>query len=112
MTLFEIAIYETAEGKQAFTEWLLSMKDRAGQRAVISRLRRLSQGNPGDCQTVGDGVHELRIHQGPGYRVYFAYDGRTIVILLCGGNKSTQDRDIEIAKGYWKHRQEERNEKN
>ncbi len=66
------------------------------------RLDRLEQGNFGDCKAVGDGVLELRMDFGPGYRVYFAEDGPDVVLLLLGGDKSTQDKDIETAKTYWR----------
>lgn len=65
------------------------------------RLDRISLGNMGDCHRVDDGVHELRIDYGPGYRVYFGWLGSTIVLLLCGGDKSTQTKDIDLAKQYW-----------
>jgi putative addiction module killer protein len=67
---------------------------------VLARLRRVEQSNFGDCDSVGGGVYELRIHYGAGYRVYFGLDGN-LVVLLNGGSKSTQDRDIRTAKGYW-----------
>jgi putative addiction module killer protein len=65
---------------------------------VLARVRRLAFGNFGDLRSVGEGVSEMRIHYGPGYRVYFAQRGMTVVILLCGGDKSTQERDIRTAK--------------
>ena len=71
-------------------------------RALIrKRLNRVRMGNLGDCRSVGDGVKELRIAFGPGYRVYFGEDGETIVVLLCGGDKSSQEADIRRAKEYW-----------
>jgi putative addiction module killer protein len=80
-----------------FFQWLKSLKDRSARARVNVRIRRLSLGNPGDVRPVGEGVSELRIHYGPGYRVYFAQIGQTLVVLLAGGDKSTQDRDIETA---------------
>ena len=68
---------------------------------IEARLRRLENGNLGDYRSVGEGVFELRIDYGPGYRVYFGQVGSTIVLLLCGGDKSTQDQDISTAKRYW-----------
>lgn len=66
------------------------------------RLDRVSLGNFGDCRNVGEGVQELRVDYGPGYRVYFGQEGTTIVLLLCGGDKGTQTRDIQIAQVYWR----------
>jgi len=66
------------------------------------RLDRVSLGNFGDCRSVGEGVQELRIDYGPGYRVYFGQHGSTIVLLLCGGDKDSQAKDIDLAKHYWK----------
>jgi len=69
---------------------------------IASRLDRLAQGHAGDVESVGEGVSELRIHYGPGYRVYFQKRGNTIVVLLCGGDKRKQQADIERAVGYWR----------
>lgn len=66
------------------------------------RLNRLRLGNFGDCKSVGDGVFELRMMFGPGYRVYFGRDGERVVMLLCGGDKDTQQKDVELAKHYWR----------
>ena len=81
-----------------FREWLIDLRDGAARSRIIVRIRRLELGNPGDLKSVGDGVLELRIPHGPGYRVYLTYQGRAIVILLCGGDKSTQRRDMVVAK--------------
>jgi putative addiction module killer protein len=81
-----------------FKEWIRSLKDRIAQSIIIARIRRISIGNFGDTKPVGDGISELRIDYGPGFRVYFTQREQEIVILLCGGDKSTQSRDIETAK--------------
>ena len=97
----EIQIYRTPNGRQPFTQWLESIPDRRTQRQIRARLIQLNFGNFGDHKSVGDGVFELRLHFGAGYRVYFGQVGREIVLLLCGGDKSSQTRDIERAKTYW-----------
>jgi putative addiction module killer protein len=81
-----------------FDEWLSSLKDRVGKAKITARLQRLEFGNAGDRAPVGDGVSELRVHSGPGYRVYYKQTDRTIIVILCGGDKSTQDKDIRRAK--------------
>jgi putative addiction module killer protein len=80
-----------------FEAWLGSLKDRRAQLRINARIRRLSLGNPGDTKPVGSGINEMRIHYGPGYRVYFMQRGQLVVILLCGGDKKTQDSDIKLA---------------
>jgi len=97
----DIQIYVTEGGRTPFSEWLASLRDTKARAKIRVRLDRVSLGNLGDCHGVGDGVQELRIDYGPGYRVYFGQLGSTIVLLLCGGNKSTQANDIEQAKHYW-----------
>jgi putative addiction module killer protein len=83
---------------QTFERWIKSLRDSQAKAKVAIRIRRLSLGNPGDVKPVGEGVSELRIDYGPGYRVYFIQDGPVVVVLLCGGDKRTQQRDIEQAK--------------
>ncbi|MGH8551303.1 MAG: type II toxin-antitoxin system RelE/ParE family toxin [Methylococcales bacterium] len=78
------------------------LKDKQSGQRIETRLLRLEQGNYGDCEPVGDGVSELRLFFGPGYRVYFGEDRRNLIGLLCGGDKSSQSRDIATAKHYWK----------
>lgn len=73
------------------------LKDETGRARIVSRINRLMEGLPGDVASVGNGVSELRIHYGPGYRVYFHQQGDTIIVLLCGGDKGTQRRDIDTA---------------
>ena len=80
-----------------YRRWFASLKDKSARARVDVRIRRLSLGNPGDARPVGNGVSELRIHYGPGYRVYFARRGDTVIILLAGGDKSTQAEDIRVA---------------
>lgn len=80
-----------------FADWFAALRDRAARARITVRIRRLSLGNPGDVKPVGSGVSEMRIDYGPGYRVYFVARGSVLVILLCGGDKRTQDRDIERA---------------
>jgi putative addiction module killer protein len=89
-----VAIRRTDE----FSRWFRSLRDVRAKAKIAIRIDRLALGNPGDVAPVGDGVSELRIHTGPGYRVYFVQRGAEIVILLCGGDKSSQQTDIASAK--------------
>ena len=98
----EIVHYRMANGRQPFIEWLFALNDKRIRNRILSRLDRLSAGNFGDSRLVGTGIWELRFHFGPGYRVYFALDGDTFVLLLCGGDKSTQAKDICLAEIYRK----------
>lgn len=88
-----------------FDEWIEELKDKVGRRRILSRIDRLAAGNPGDVKPVGQGVSELRLMFGPGYRVYYLQDGDILILLLVGGDKSTQQKDIEMAHGlaetYW-----------
>ncbi len=88
-----IAVHRT----QLFIEWLTSLRDQVAKAHIARRIDRLALGNAGDVKPVGAGVSELRIDQGPGYRVYFVNRGGVLIILLCGGDKRTQDRDIKRA---------------
>jgi putative addiction module killer protein len=81
-----------------FTAWLDNVKDERAAARIVTRIRRMEIGNAGDVRSIGDGVSEIRIDYGPGYRVYFARRGRTLVILLCGGDKKSQRKDIALAK--------------
>ncbi len=83
---------------QTYVVWFSRIRDKASRSRIDIRIRRLSMGNPGDVKSVGEGVSELRIDHGPGYRVYFVQRGTVCVVLLAGGDKSTQDRDIQEAK--------------
>jgi len=81
-----------------FDDWLRVLRDPVGKARILARLRSASLGNFGDCEPVGEGGSEMRIHAGPGYRVYFTRRGRTVYLLLCGGDKSSQQKDIRRAK--------------
>jgi len=83
---------------ELFRKWRTKLKDERARALIASRLDRLAYGHAGDAGPVGEGISELRIHYGPGYRIYFHQRGNTVVILLCGGNKSTQTRDIKTAR--------------
>ncbi len=98
----EIRRYITVEGAIPFDEWIVALRDRMERGKINERLRRIFLGNLGDYKSVGDGVFELRIHYGAGYRVYFGQIDSVIILLLCGGDKSTQNRDIRKAKDYWR----------
>ena len=80
-----------------YSRWFSGLRDRQARARINVRIRRLSLGNPGDVKPVGEGVSELRINYGPGYRVYYVQRGQTLVILLAGGEKHAQDRDIKTA---------------
>ena len=83
---------------EGFAEWLVKLKDRRAKARVYARLDRIAEGNWGDVEPIGDGLSEARIHYGPGYRLYFMRRGDSLVVLLCGGDKATQQRDIQRAK--------------
>jgi putative addiction module killer protein len=83
---------------EEFSRWFAGLRDATAKARILARIRRLSLGNPGDVKPVGAAVSELRIDYGPGYRIYYVRSGSEIVVLVCGGNKSTQDEDIRRAK--------------
>jgi putative addiction module killer protein len=88
------AIRETEE----FSRWFNRLRDTLAKAKILIRIERLARGNPGDVKPVGEGVSELRVNHGPGYRVYFTQRGEELIILLCGGDKDSQDKDIASAK--------------
>ena len=96
-----ISYYLTETGEKPFKEWLDSFKDIAARQKVRIRLDRVRLGNLGKNRSVGEGVYELKIHYGPGYRVYYGLDKKTVVLLLLGGDKSSQKKDIAQARVYW-----------
>lgn len=97
----ELLEYVTEEGVNPFHTWLNSLKDRVARARIRVRLNRVRLGNFGDCKPVGKGVNELRVDYGPGYRVYYGKAETSIVILLCGGSKKSQTKDIHLAQAYW-----------
>lgn len=109
MDLIEIRLYRRG-GSIPFSQWLGSLKDVRAVGIVRARLNRIRLGNFGDCKSVGLGVEELRIDFGPGYRVYFGREGSLVVVLLCGGDKKTQARDILTAQKYWKEYRDAKNQ--
>ena len=80
-----------------FSTWLGQLRDDVGKALILRRIIRAELGNFGDCEPVGEGVSEMRVHHGPGYRVYFIRRGATVYVLLCGGNKASQKKDIRLA---------------
>ncbi len=87
----------TFERSEEFDAWLSGLKDKVGRARIIYRIRSAEHGNFGDCEPVGEGVSEMRVHVGPGYRAYFTRRGEVVYLLLLGGDKSSQKRDIKRA---------------
>jgi len=83
---------------EEFDDWLLALRDHKAMAKIVARVERLALGNPGDVKPVGQGISEMRIRYGPGYRVYYTQTGKEVVLLLCGGDKATQDKDIKRAR--------------
>lgn len=106
MIEIDIEIYETANGKRPLEEWIEDLGEWHTQAKIWTRIDRLKMGNFGDCKTLQDGVCELRIHYGPGIRIYYGKIGTKLILLLCGGDKGSQEKDIAKAKGYFKEFQE------
>ena len=100
-TNIQLLEYLTEDGGNPFHNWLNSLNDRAARARIRVRLNRVRLGNFGDCKSVGKGVNELRVDYGPDYRVYYGKAQTTIVILLCGGSKKSQSKDIQLAQAYW-----------
>ena len=97
----DIKEYLTQDGKSIYADWLSSLRDRKARVKIITQVDRMTLGNFGDVKPVGEGISETRIDYGPGYRIYHAKEGDQVVVLLCGGDKSTQDKDIKLAKACW-----------
>ena len=104
--MIEVRHYVSRAGKDVFDDWLSELADARAQAKIASRINRLTAGNFGDCKPLREGVCELRIDWGPGYRVYYAMLGRVRVLLLCGGDKRKQSSDIDRALEYLKDHKE------
>lgn len=100
-----VIVYHDQSGSEPFSDWLNRLRDPITRRRILKRLMRLEHGHYGDFKQIGSGVNELRFFFGAGYRVYFGEDGNTIVVLLCGGDKDSQSRDIRRARAYWQEYQ-------
>jgi len=96
-----LQFYRTPNDRVPFTEWFESIRDTRTRTRIRRRLVRLEEGNFGDYRSVGEGVFELRLHFGAGYRIYFTIERNEVILVFCGGDKSSQQRDIEHAKTYW-----------
>jgi putative addiction module killer protein len=110
MQIYQIEIYEALDGKCPYSEWLDNLSDIAARAKIRTRLDRATIGNFGKTESVGAGVYEFKIDFGPGYRVYFGLDEaeRKIILLLCGGTKKRQQKDVKRAQDYWKEAKAEK----
>lgn len=105
---YTIAYYLAETGGKPFKEWLDDLKDITARQKVRIRLDRVRLGNLGRNRSVGEGVYELKIDYGSGYRVYYALEKKTLILLLMGGNKASQDKDIALARKYWQNHKRRR----
>lgn len=105
----EVLVYAHPDGKEPFWEWLDGLRNLQAQTNIEHRIKRLEHGLLGDCDSIGDSVFELRVHVGPGYRIYFAEFGGNTILLLTGGTKKTQTKDIQQAKHLWRLWRQEKN---
>lgn len=101
-TAYRLDYYQQENGATPFRDWLHDLRDRHGVERIRARLARVRAGNFGRVRVLGDGISELKIDHGPGYRLYYAMSGATVVLLLVGGDKSTQQQDIQKAKQFWR----------
>lgn len=101
ITSREVVFYVDGNDREPFSEWLYALRDSEGRRRILRRMHKLKQGIYGDCKSVGEGVIELRLFSGPGYRVYLGEHGNKVVVLL-GGDKDSQKNDIQQARNYWR----------
>lgn len=98
----QVLRYQTRDGRLPIADWLESMRDGSARTRIVAAIDRMQTGARGDWRSIGGGLWEIRFHYGPGYRVYFGRRGNELILLLCGGDKGTQARDIETAHEYWK----------
>jgi len=98
-TIYE---YTDEQGESPYGQWLGALRDGRAKAKIIMQVDKIELGLFGDVEPIGEGLSELRIHYGPGYRVYYGKEGQKVYLLLCGGDKSTQSKDIKKAKEYWK----------
>ena len=103
--MLSIRYYRRTNGRHPFKDWLMHLADKRARAAVLRRIDRLAEGNFGEHRFLRDGVWELKIDVGPGYRVYYAKDGKTVILLLSAGSKRTQRPDIDRAVEYWNDHQ-------
>jgi putative addiction module killer protein len=101
MSAYQVKHYCAADGADVFATWFDALRDRQAQGRIAARIDRLELGLFGDAKVLREGVRELRVDHGPGYRVYYALAGQTVVLLLCGGDKRTQRADVARAASYW-----------
>lgn len=106
--MYDIQNYLTTDGRDPYAQWLSALADRQARARILVRVARMGAGNLGDCKPLSDGVWELRIDWGPGYRVYYAMAGKRLVLLLVGGDKRKQQADINTALDYWNDWQQRR----
>lgn len=99
---WRIREYKTSSGVRPYRLWFNSLKDIRTRERVQARILRIESGNLGDHRFVGEGVYELRLDFGAGYRIYFGFDGEVLILLLLGGDKSSQKRDLQMAKAFWR----------
>jgi len=105
-TPYRLEYFQQENGSVPFRDWLNALRDQNGVERIRARLARVRAGNFGKIRSLGHGVYEIKVDHGPGYRLYYAMTGVTIVLLLSGGDKSTQKRDIDTAAQYWRDYQE------
>ena len=96
-----VHIYRDQDGREPVIDWLESIKDITTRARIKNRLRRIEPGNLGDTKSIGQGIYEMRLHFGPGYRIYFGQVDNVVVVLLCGGDKGSQVKDIKRAQEHW-----------
>lgn len=108
---YRIIIYEEASGGEPFIEWLTGL-DRSVRARILTRLDRVEQGNFGDHKQISEGLYELRLHSGAGYRVYFGRDEDSVILLLSGGSKTSQRKDIKRAQQFWSEYKRRKSDEN